>query len=238
MPWKYHNIRREEHEDGLHYKAELFVHAADRLTYAPVVGLQAGWTTDVATVIDFAAKPMGPHWGYEIAARQNPNVTTHRDHRGTFYECSFYVLAANMSSLPKHGDSISWAPYGPMYTISTSTSYTLTPGGIGNEIIFLAGSTLTLFTPVVATTATTYIYNQSSGSISIIGTVSGVTSISAGEKVSLTYDGSTWIATVVSSIPGSPAYVFDIKSKMLGNGSYYVTISACEKQFQLGLTAR
>ena len=246
MPWKYHNLRREEREDGLHYKAELFVHDADRTTYAPVVGQQAGWipTTD-ATVIDFAARPRGPHWGYEIVARQIQHVTRHRDHRGIYYQCLFYILASQMENLPFRGDDAYWAPTDSIDVTPKFLDYTLTSSDIGTAINYgfnvQAARTLTLYTPSSSIATLTYIQNTSAYNVTISGNINGVTSttytLAPGSTVSLIYTGSTWTVSVVTALPGNTSYIFELSSKMLGNGSFLVNLGACESKFEIGLTA-
>lgn len=112
MGWKRHNLRRYEDAGGIGYKEELFVHNADRATYAPVVGTLATWAPTTAYVTDFEAKPTGPHWNYDITAKSVQNVNRHYSDKGVYYSCVFYTSKAAIEAggLPIFGTEVDWAP--------------------------------------------------------------------------------------------------------------------------------
>jgi len=247
MGYKYHNIRREEHSDGHYYKTDLFIHSVDRETYAPTVGQPSAWTGDEdAVVVDWAAEPYGPHWNYKVVAKSINNVTRHRDDKGIYFQCEFFIYAKNMVNLPVFGDSVTWAPTDETDVLPRFFNYTMVSDDIGRAIVYGfnvdAARTLTLYAPTVAVATPTYIKNVSGYTITLSGHINGVAATTytllTGNTISITTNGTTWTVAASATIPGNVPYFFNSDSKMLGDSSYLVTIRACERKYEIGVTAR
>lgn len=99
---------KEEHADGVHYKARYFMASGD--SRIPVVGQAATWAPTTAYVTDFKVIQAGTYQAYEIEAKSINNVIQHDDHKGTWYSWRAYVVKAGISALPKFGAEVDWAP--------------------------------------------------------------------------------------------------------------------------------
>lgn len=213
MGWKYCNLRAQKDAENMVYDIELFAHSESVSIVAPVIGSLASWAPTTAYVIGFKQDPDGPHFTYEIRAKTNSSIQASEQDDGIHYKTLLFLEDGD-SRIPSLGALATWAPTAAYITgwktfiIGTYKGY---------EIEARSVPTVTRHHSDKGVYYERLSYTSSSAMLTLP---------TFGDEV-------TWAP---EDADGKKAYIFDIESKMMGDGFYYVTQRACEAKYNIGVS--